>query len=218
MKRIGKFFSAALSWFVRITMMPLMLIGFRPKFHYEDKAVQGRKIKGGALIIANHAHIFDPPMIYTVFPHAGVRMIAGELLYDRAILRWVLKQCRAIKIDRTKAVDIQCMREVQETLLSGTPVGLFPEGTTVGKEKDELLPFQPGTALFALRAGVPVIPVFTSGEYNIIFGKRLHIIIGKPIEFNDKSLTPDNIQKQTDMLYEKMKELQSSLKNKMNKK
>ena len=145
-------------------------------------------------------------------------MIAGELLYDRAILRWVLKQCRAIKIDRTKAVDMQCMREVQATLSSGTPVGLVPEGTTVGKEKDELLPFQPGSALFALRAGVPVIPVYTSGEYNIIFGKRLHIIIGKPIEFDNKALTPDNIQKQTDMLYEKMKELRSSLKNEMNKK
>ncbi len=216
MKRIGNFFSAALSWFVRITMMPLMLIGFRPKFHYEDKAVQGRKIKGAAVIMANHTHIFDPPMIYTTFPSAGVRIIAGELLYDRAILRWLLKQCRAIKIDRTR-VDMQCMREVQETLAKGTPIGLFPEGTTIGKSKDELLPFHAGTTLFALRSKVPVIPVFTSGEYSIIFGKRLHIIIGKPIVFEDYSMTPDNLQKQTDMLYSKMKELQSDLQNQMNK-
>lgn len=217
MKSIGKFFSAALSWFVRITMMPLMLLGFRPKFHYEDKNIQGRRIKGAAVIISNHTSIFDPPMIYTVFPWAGVRMIAGELLYDRAILRWLLRQCRAIKIDRSK-VDMRCMREVQETLSKGTPVGLFPEGTTVGKEKDDLLPFHAGTTLFALRAGVPVIPVFTSGEYNILFGKRLHIIIGKPIILEDTSMTPDNLQRQTDMLYEKMQELQCALQNEMNKK
>ncbi len=194
-----------------------MLIGFRPKFHYEDKKTQGRKLKTAAVIISNHTSIFDPPMIYTTFPSAGVRMIAGELLYDRAILRWLLKQCRAIKIDRSR-IDTACMREVQETLAKGTPVGLFPEGTTIGKEKNDLLPFHAGTTLFALRAGVPVIPVFTSGDYRILFGKRLHIIIGRPITFSDTSLTPDNLQRQTDMLYVKMQELQSKLYNEMNKK
>ncbi len=113
---------------------------------------------------------------------------------------------------------MRCMRQVQETLAGGTPVGLFPEGTTVGKEKNELLPFHAGTTLFALRAGVPVIPVFTSGEYKILFGKRLRIIIGKPIILEDTSMTPYNLQRQTDMLYGKMQELQNTLYNEMNKK
>lgn len=194
-----------------------MLIAFRPKFHYEDKSVQNRKLKKPAVIIANHTSIFDPPMIYTVFPWAGVRMIAGELLYDRAILRWLLKQCRAIKIDRSK-IDTACMREVQETLKNGTPVGLFPEGTTVGKEKDQLLPFHAGTTLFALRAGVPVIPVYTSGDYRIIFGKRLHVIIGKPFEFDNTALTAENMQRQTDLLYERMTQLGEMLDTKKHKK
>ena len=45
--------------FTKITGWIVQKICFRTKIYYEDKAVQGRRIKGSAILISNHTSVFD---------------------------------------------------------------------------------------------------------------------------------------------------------------
>lgn len=201
MKRIKHIFQEVVAWFMRWHMYFGMMIGFRPKFHYEDKSVQSRRLKGPALIIANHTAFYDPPMVWSVFRHSDVRTIAGEILYEDKRLKWLLTQCRCIRIDRN-SIDISCTREVLGKLREGKCIGIFPEGTMSTYEKG-LLPFHSGVALFAAMADVPIVPVYIGAKYKIL-GNRQHIVIGTPVRLTSRRMDPENLQAQTDALREKM--------------
>lgn len=207
MNRIKHLFSEAVAWFVRVHMYLGMMIGFRPKFHYVDKSRQSRRLKGPALIIANHTAFYDPPMVWSVFPHSDVRTIAGEVLYEDKRLKWLLTQCRCIRIDRG-AIDISCTREVIDKLKEGKCVGIFPEGR-MNTPENGILPFHSGTALFAAMANVPIVPVYIGKKYEIL-GCRQHIVIGTPYELSSRAMTPDNLQLQADALRNEMLKMKES--------
>ena len=46
-------------WLAIINAYPVQLLLFKRKTYYENKAVQGKKIKGGVLVISNHYNFFD---------------------------------------------------------------------------------------------------------------------------------------------------------------
>ena len=53
--------------FTKITAWPVQFFCFRTKVHYEDRSVQGRHIKGPAIIISNHTSVFDYAVYIFVF-------------------------------------------------------------------------------------------------------------------------------------------------------
>ena len=59
----------------------------------------------------------------------------------------------------------------------GGAVAIFPEAN-YGPKEGELLPFHKGFAHFAIKAGVPVVPVALSGTKDLWFRKRIKVIIG----------------------------------------
>ena len=62
-------------------------------------------------------------------------------------------------------------------LRAGRCVAIFPEGAL--NPTETLLPFKQGAALLALQAGVPVIPVYSAGNYQPF--QRLQLRFGAPI-------------------------------------
>ncbi len=52
-------------------------------------------------------------------------------------------------------------------------------GSTPGRR--ELLPLNEGAAFFALRSGVPLVPVAINGTSWLAFGRRIRVRIGEPI-------------------------------------
>lgn len=162
-----------------------MNIMYRPKYHYVDEKVQGRKLPEHAIVVSNHTNFMDPVLICTVFCRDKLHMIAGEILYDIPILHWLLPHYGCIKIDRT-AIDMDSFRKMNATLKKGECIGLFPEGNL--NKTDELLPFKAGMVLSAVMTKSPIIPIYISGKYKV-FGKRMDVVIDKPFVF-DTSAPP----------------------------
>ena len=76
--------------------------------------------------------------------------------------------------------DPALFRHVDRCLEVGGAVAIFPEGN-YGPTEGELMPFKKGFAHFAIKAGVPVVPVALSGTKDLWFRKRIRVVIGEPI-------------------------------------
>ncbi len=72
-------------------------------------------------------------------------------------------------------------RRVDEILRRGDRLVIAPEGRIHAGER-VVLPLDPGAAYFALRAGVPVVPVGITGMSWIRFGGTVRVRVGHAIE------------------------------------
>ena len=68
-----------------------------------------------------------------------------------------------------------------QVLDNGGTIGIFPQGRLPLKGKQ--FPFTVSTAFIALQANVPIVPVYTDGNYGIT--KRAGLVIGAPIHIRD---------------------------------
>jgi 1-acyl-sn-glycerol-3-phosphate acyltransferase len=75
--------------------------------------------------------------------------------------------------------DPGAMKRTLRVLEEGGVVGIFPEGPF--SREGMLVPGQPGVAMMALRAGVPVVPAAISGTYEALAGRRFYIPRGRPL-------------------------------------
>jgi 1-acyl-sn-glycerol-3-phosphate acyltransferase len=96
-------------------------------------------------------------------------------------------------------------------LKAGVCVGMFPQGHRYNKVDPRKTPVKTGAAMIALKAGVPVLPVFVKVKNNRhrIFCKK-EVIIGKPItieEMNYNPEAPGEYQRVADYLFERVCEL-----------
>lgn len=58
--------------------------------------------------------------------------------------------------------------------------GIAAEGQ-LGEDENSVLPLNEGAAYFALRAGVPLVPVAVNGTRWLRFGKPIRVRVGQPI-------------------------------------
>lgn len=176
------------NWFVKLTGWPAALICFRTKLYYEDRRVQGRHVKGPAIIISNHISIFDYAVYLFVFFTRTLRVQMAEVLYRKKPLAWLLRRLGGIYVDRD-AKDFGFLAKSEQILKRGGVVGVFPESRLPRPGEARPLEFKVSAAWLALTSGVPVIPVVTNGSY---FKKaRARVLIGKP--FYAADLAPDGL-------------------------
>ena len=158
---------AFFNWFTKITGYPLFLFGFKTRIFYQNRKVQGRRIRGKALVVTNHRNIMD----------FGVWMFV--FTYDKNIvLHTLLKMWGAIRVDRNDN-DFAFMWKSIDILKKGGVVEIFPESRIPEKGEPTPLEFKPSYVYIALQSDAPVIPVFTDGCY--FSKKRSNVIIGAPI-------------------------------------
>jgi 1-acyl-sn-glycerol-3-phosphate acyltransferase len=75
---------------------------------------------------------------------------------------------------------LEATRRVGAVLSAGGLVAIAAEGR-IGAIEDRLLPLNGGPAYFALRSGVPIVPIAISGTSWLRFGGRVRIRIGPSI-------------------------------------
>ncbi|MBQ9783647.1 MAG: 1-acyl-sn-glycerol-3-phosphate acyltransferase [Clostridia bacterium] len=198
-------------WLALITAWPAQLLFFKRKTYYEDRSVQGRIVKGGALIISNHYCVLDYMMNLFLFPGRKLYVVLAELVYKRGkFYHWAMPIFGGIRSDR----DVMGMRFIDDSvavLEKGKIVQIYPEARNTD---DGLIhAFKPSYILIALRADVPIIPVIIDGNYG--FTKRAHVIIGKPIRLSEhcSSLNPgrEEIVALNDMVQSKVQALKNEL-------
>ena len=89
--------------FVKVTGWPAYKIAFRPKVYYEDKSVQGRHIKGAAMVVSNHTSVFDYALLLFVFFTRTLRVQMAEVLFQKQPLGLFLKMMGGIYVNRWAA-------------------------------------------------------------------------------------------------------------------
>ena len=199
--------------FVKVTGWPAYKITFRPKVYYEDKSVQGRHIKGAAMVVSNHTSVFDYALLLFVFFTRTLRVQMAEALFQKQPLGLFLKMMGGIYVNRNTH-DFGFLSESEEHLRKGRVVGVFPESRIPLKGEETPLPFKPSAAYLALSADVPVIPVYTNGAY-FNFKKRARVIIGKPMYprdyTDDSSDDKENIRRFSNAMRQRIIELERLL-------
>ncbi|MCR5221501.1 MAG: 1-acyl-sn-glycerol-3-phosphate acyltransferase [Lachnospiraceae bacterium] len=167
--------------FTKITAWPVQRLLFRTKILYEDRRVQGRRIKGSAIIISNHTSVYDYAVMLFVFFSRTLRYQMAEVLFEKKPLGYFLKGLGGIRVDRNN-YDFSFLARSERILRNGGVVGIFPESRLARKGEERPLPFKPSAAYLALSADVPVIPVYTNGCY---FSRhRAVVLIGKPMDIH----------------------------------
>ncbi|HZK82792.1 MAG TPA: lysophospholipid acyltransferase family protein, partial [Humisphaera sp.] len=114
---------------------------------------------GPAILVCNHTSGLDPLLLQSCCKRLVIWMMAKEY-YDLKPMGWVFRQVQAIPVERNGR-DMGATRSALRALERGQVLGVFPEGKI--ETTRELLPFQTGIALLAIKANVPVYPAYLDG-------------------------------------------------------
>ena len=136
--------------------------------------------EGALLFCGNHTTYFDGPLIIISSPRL-MRFMAKQELKGNLLFRYLCYAYDAIYVKRDSK-DIGPLKEALKELKNGGCIGIFPEGTRNGMDKNDGK-MKNGAAYMALKTGAKVIPIGINGE-----AKPFHqvtITYGKPIDFTN---------------------------------
>ncbi len=149
-------------------------------------------VKGeGRVIIMNHVGLLDPMLVIV---SCGVRGIAVRPIFKsefnvNKLTTWFFSRVGGIPVNRGTA-DMKCIRRARASIDRGENVLVFPEGTRV-KSDDEEVTVHGGFALIAQLAKAPVLPMGIVGVRDLRpkgakipkFFKRVYAKVGDAITF-----------------------------------
>ncbi len=134
------------------------LMGFLTQTEF--KGVENIPDSGGVLIATNHMSRMDIPVLFLVPNRPEMTALVTTKYLKYPLIRWFITTANGIWLDRDHA-DFGAFRSAVEALQEGKAVGIAPEGTR--SKSGELIEGKPGTALLAIRANVPIVPVAITG-------------------------------------------------------
>jgi len=142
---------------------------------------------GPAILVCNHISGLDPLLLQSVASRPIVWMMAKEY-YEIAALRWVYEAVQAIPVERNGR-DSSATRAALRAIADGRVLGIFPEGRI--ETDGQLLPFQTGVAMMAIRTRTPIFPAHLEGSNRgqsmvqaFITGNRIKIRFGDRIDLH----------------------------------
>ena len=131
---------------------------------------------GGFILCSNHLSMVDPVYLAVVIRNRRIRFMAKKEVFSTKIIGPIAKRLDAFPVDRGHN-DLNAVRISLKLLNEGHPLGIFPQGTR--SKGNVRTPMLGGVSMIALRAGVPVIPVYIHGPYRAF--RRSYIRFGKPV-------------------------------------
>lgn len=174
-KRKANYFWHDLAW--ALGYVP-GLIWMRPKNYYvSEKAKQ--RIKGGALVVANHTGFFDPVYMMMSLYYRRQHFVATKEFFSNKFNKFLFEKIfLCICVDRESSA-LSTLRAVLSVLKEGEVVSIFPEGH-ISEQKDGTPDtFKSGVVLMALKSGCPIVPMYIQKRENIF--KRQVAVYGEPI-------------------------------------
>jgi 1-acyl-sn-glycerol-3-phosphate acyltransferase len=110
---------------------------------------------GSCVFAANHRSHFDIPALLAALPSG--RFAAKQELFRQPVLGAAMRALGVIPIDREHPEVAKRALELAARQPGGGSLVIFPEGEEA--EPGQMLPFKAGAFVFALRTGLPVVPV-----------------------------------------------------------
>ena len=150
--------------------------------------------EGAYILCANHINYLDAAAI-VLFNKRKVNFVAKEDLFTHGILMWLGHLFDAIPIKRDMQ-DIEAMKRCLKVLKNGELLGIFPEGTRKGMEKN--MKAKNGAAYMAIKSNVKVIPVGIHGTFKPF--SKVYINYGEPIDLSEYKNNKDKLDEATDKI------------------
>ena len=136
-----------------------------------------------AVLCFNHLNWLDPfvlmatlpmrPRLYFFGPREADMTVGGR----NRLMTWT---GTTVPYRPGKDNLLAATRSVAAVFAAGGTLAIAAEGR-IHRGERELLPLDEGAAYFALRSGVPLVPLAVNGTSALRFGARLRVRVGEPI-------------------------------------
>ncbi len=159
--------------------------------------------KGAAVLCSNHIGEIDMFLIGVKLKRL-IRYMAKEELFKNPVLAAFIKWLGAFPVKRGRA-DVESVKTALKLLNDGHIIGIFPEGTRMKNKKEKIIKVKPGAAMFAVKTGVPVIPVAIEGNYKLF--SKIRVVFGNPFYLDaDKDIkyTNEDFKKMSEEIMKKI--------------
>lgn len=149
---------------------------------------------GPVVFMANHESWLDIPLLLTSIP-VQVRFLAKKSLFGIPFFGWAMVAMGFIPVDRKNRREaVKSFEEAAQRIRVGRSVLIFPEETRT--RDGQLLPFQRGGFLIAIKAGIPIVPVGLDGPRRclarssyLLRAGRVTVRFGEPIPTSGLGVT-----------------------------
>lgn len=186
----------------RLVCSPLIPIYRVKRLTPTGEKYRGR-IRGGAILAANHSSFSDTFVIGVSVWYRRMFFLAAEVVMRTKLRNWLLRGVGAVRIDR-EAADIEAIRKSVDLLKEGYLLAVFPQGGIT--QGDGVGALKSGAVLIALQAGVPLIPMHLCPKKH--WYSRRTVVIGEPINPRDliqkKFPSTADIERVSQVLMEEM--------------
>jgi 1-acyl-sn-glycerol-3-phosphate acyltransferase len=139
--------------------------------------------KGPAVYCFNHMSWIDPFVLMAVLPIRPRLYFFGPKEEEMSVgsrNRLMLWTGASIPYRPGKNDLLEATRRTSLVFKAGGVLGIAGEGRIHARE-DELLQLNEGAAFFAMRSGVPLVPVAIRGTSWLAFGRRVRVEVGEPV-------------------------------------
>jgi len=164
---------------------------------------------GPALYCFNHLNWTDPFLLYSTLPLRPRLYFFGPREDDLRVgsrNRLMYWTATAVPYRPAKTDLLEVTRRVSAVFEVGGVLAIAGEGRIHVGERN-LLAIQDGAAYFALRAGVPLVPIAINGTSWLGFRRRLRVRIGVPIETSGRRATAAAVEDLTARTWEALRAL-----------
>lgn len=186
----------------RLVCAPLLLVYRMKRLTPEGEKYRGR-IRGGAIMAANHTSFADPFLVGVAVWYRRMFFLAAEIVMKGKLRSWLLGGVGAIRIDRN-TTDVEAIRKSVSVLKEGHLLAVFPQGGITDGE--EIQSVKSGAVLIALQAGVPIVPMHIYPRKH--WYNRQVVVIGNEVDprkiIQKKFPSTADIEKVSQILMEEM--------------
>ena len=201
---------------------PLQLLFFKRKTFWEDKSATNLR-RGGKLIVSNHFNMFDYVLgCFIVFPRK-LNAVASELAFRNPLFRFGMKFFGTVEANR-ETRSMKFIDQSVDIINKGQLMQIYPEGRNTPDGK--IHEFKHSYLVIAYRAGCPIVPIVTDGNYGVF--KRVRVYVGKEIDISPyfaesraagkRTPTIEERERANEYVFSKVLELRQLLEDDKNKK
>ena len=154
-----------LYWFGKIVIAPFFWLIFRPVIHNW----KGLRSKGPVMYLCNHFSLADAVALAAISPRV-IRFMDLEKLFAKPLSNAFFRSLYMVPAGEEGGSRLGPVKRAIGLLNDGYAFGIYPEGhrSPLYTEMDS---FEKGAAFIALRANVPIIPLYMDP----LSWKRMHL-------------------------------------------
>jgi 1-acyl-sn-glycerol-3-phosphate acyltransferase len=159
---------------VRSVCGPLL----RRLFDLRVEGVERLPVSGSFILAANHHNYLDGVVLGVAVPRPIAFLVMPRVFRATPLHPPFHRRIGSIPVN-LKRPDPGAIKRVLRVLDAGRVVGIFPEGPF--SQEGRLVRGQPGAAMIALRAGVPIVPAAIEGTYEALRARRFYVPRRQPL-------------------------------------